>query len=366
MGITVWPVDAVGGAPEYSGRDLRQALSPALAGATAARPLGALSGVRPGTPADTVEVSGSTWTCHPHAGVIDGQSAAEAGPYWYAVDADVTGPVDAANATNPRQDLIYARISDPAESDGSTDPEVEILYLAGTAASSPTPPATPARSIPLAVLNVPKAGGGATTVTWVAPYMAAPGGFVYVRNATERAALAAAWAPTAENPLVVWRGDADPGREHEYTTNGTDWLAIGVVRGETLETKTYSIGSTTNIAVTTELAAATAIAAANYPRIVHVEADIQVSGVAAGALWYGHITSSGSSATENVVARERFTFTSGAAVGGSLHLAASFKLAAGATAQPRLWAVLGSGGALSVTATDTIPTTLRIHVRPEM
>lgn len=226
MGITVWPVDAVGGAPEYSGRDLRQALSPALAGATATRPLGALSGVRPGTPTDTVEVSGSTWTCHPHAGIIDGQSAAEAGPYWYAVDADVTGSVDAANATNPRKDLIYARISDPAESDGSTDPEVEILYLAGTAASSPTPPATPARSIPLAVLNVPKAGGGSVSVTWVAPYMAAPGGFVLVRNTAERAALAAAWAPTAENPLRVHRTDAGAGRELEYTTDGTTWHAV--------------------------------------------------------------------------------------------------------------------------------------------
>jgi hypothetical protein len=226
MGITVWPVDAVGGAPEYSGRDLRQALSPALAGATATRPLGALSGVRPGTPADTVEVSGSTWTCHPHAGVIDGQSAAEAGPYWYAVDADVTGSVDAANATNPRMDLIYARVSDPAESDGSTDPEVEILYLAGTAASSPTPPATPARSIPLAVLNVPKVGGGATTVTWVAPYMAAPGGLVYVRTGAERDALAAALAPTAESPLLVFRGDAGAGRELEYTTDGASWTTV--------------------------------------------------------------------------------------------------------------------------------------------
>lgn len=359
MGITVWPVDAVGGAPEYSGRDLRQALSPALAGATATRPLGALSGVRPGTPADTVEVSGSTWTCHPHAGVIDGQSAAEAGPYWYAVDADVTGPVDAANATNPRQDLIYARISDPAESDGSTDPEVEILYLAGTAASSPTPPATPARSIPLAVLNVPKAGGGATTVTWVAPYMAAPGGLVYVRNATERAALAAAWVPTAENPLVVWRGDADPGREHEYTTNGTDWLAWQPVRGELVQDVTVSTGAYT---ADSAIATASAITAVNYPRVVEVEVILNASGVSANTAWRTVLTRTTTGITTDVEATAAWAFAS-VAIGGSCSFHVSFDLAAGATCTPRLWLdELTDGGTLTLSG----PQRFRIRVRPAL
>jgi hypothetical protein len=360
MGITAWPVDAVGGAPEYSGRDLRQALSPALAGATAIRPLGALSGVRPGTPADTVEVSGSTWTCHPHAGVIDGQSAAEAGPYWYAVDADVTGPVDAANATNPRQDLIYARISDPAESDGSTDPEVEILYLAGTAASSPTPPATPARSIPLAVLNVPKAGGGATTVTWVAPYMAAPGGLVYVRNATERAALAAAWVPTAENPLAVFRGDADPGREHEYTTDGTDWLAWQPVRGELVQDVTVSTGAYT---ADSAIATASAITAVNYPRVVECEVTLNSSGVSAGAAWRTVLTRTTTGITTDVEVAAGWTFGSSVAIGGSCSLFASYDLPAGQTTRPRLWLdEVTDGGTLTLSG----PQRFRIRVRPAL
>jgi len=173
MTATLFLVNAVAGAPTNSGKSTRQALSAALGGATAARPLGARSGVRPGTPTSTVAATSTTWTIHPHAGILDTQASATAGPYWYALDADVTGAVTAAHATWPRKDILWVRCDDPAESDGSTVPAVVFGYTAGTAAASPAAPATPARSMRLATISVPLSGGGAPTIVFDAPYLVA-------------------------------------------------------------------------------------------------------------------------------------------------------------------------------------------------
>lgn len=215
MAITVWPVNAVTGAPAYSGRMLRQTTGVALIGAKSTRPLGAMSGVRPGTPTDTVAATSTTWTVKPHAGVIDGEAAAEAGAYWYAVDANVTGSVTAANATNPRKDIIWVRIDDPAESDGSSVPAAVVGYTAGTAAASPTPPATPARAMRLAIINVPASGGGSPTVTWDAPYAVGAGGIIPVRTTAERDTLAALGNTDAR----VWVDVAGA----LYSGDGTTW-----------------------------------------------------------------------------------------------------------------------------------------------
>lgn len=174
----LWPADAVGGAPAYSGRALRQTQAPFLAGATSGRPLGARSGVRPGTASTTVGASPTLWSCAPHAGVLDVQTAAEAGPYTYAIDTTVSGAMVASNASNPRTDIVYVQVTDAAE-DGAAPgqaPVVTVGYLAGTASATAPAPATPVRSIVLARINVPKTGGGNPTVTWVAPYAVAAGG----------------------------------------------------------------------------------------------------------------------------------------------------------------------------------------------
>lgn len=174
MTITVWPVDAVAGAPAYSGRMLRQTLSVFLPMGDPSRPLGARSGVRAGTPASTGSATSTTWSCGSHAGVLDVEAAANAGPYAYAVDAAVSGALNAADASNARTDLVYAQLTDPAE-DGGATPQVQILYLAGTPAGTPVAPATPARSMSLFWVNVPKVGGGNPTVTWVAPSLGGDG-----------------------------------------------------------------------------------------------------------------------------------------------------------------------------------------------
>ena len=212
MTNTVWPVNAVTGAPSYSGKMLRQTMAAAYAGATAARPLGARSGVRPGTPTSTVTATSTVWTVNPHAGILDLQTSAAAGPYAYAIDAAVTGAVTAANATNPRKDIVYVKLDDPAEGDGSSVPAVTPLYLAGTAAAVPVAPATPARSMVLGVVNVPVSGGGSPTVQWTAPYLASAGGTVIVWSQTERDAL------EAYDGLEVYRLDTH--RAERYN-NGT-------------------------------------------------------------------------------------------------------------------------------------------------
>jgi hypothetical protein len=214
-----WPLDAVSGSPLNTGRRLRQTqVAPLLSGATAARPLGARSGVRPGTSVATVTATATTWSCGPHAGVLDVQAAAEAGPYGYAVDAAVTGSVTAANASNPRTDIIYVQLSDPAEGDGTTTPGITVAYLAGTAAASPVTPSAPARSMILARINVPRSGSGNPTVTWVAPYVVAAGGLLPVADQVERDAL------TKTEPLLVYRLD----KRWTEVWNGSGWEVVGV------------------------------------------------------------------------------------------------------------------------------------------
>ena len=217
---TIGLVNAVTGAPAYNGRKLRQLNGVGFAGATAARPLGVRSGVRPGTPSTTVTATSTTWTCQPFAGIIDGQAAVEAGAYTFAFDAVATGAITAASASIARVDIIYVQVDDPAESDGSTVPAVTRKYLAGTVAS--TPPATPARSIVIAHINVPISGVGSPTVMWKAPYCAAAGGVVNFNTKAEMDM----WTTASEGQqaCVIQRGSA--ALDGSYSWNGAAgaWL----------------------------------------------------------------------------------------------------------------------------------------------
>jgi hypothetical protein len=210
MVARLYPGDAVGGAPSYTGRALRQSQSPFLAGATTARPLGALSGVRPGTPSSTVTATSTTWTVNPFAGVIDLQTAAIAGPYTFAFDAAVTGTVTAAGAS-ARIDSLSVRVNDGAESDGTTvAPFVEIVPTVGTSVA----PAVPARSFVIALINVPATGGGSPTVTWNAPYAVAAGATVPFNTLAQLLlwTTATLWQPA----IVLATGT-------KYSWTGTAW-----------------------------------------------------------------------------------------------------------------------------------------------
>lgn len=208
---TIYPVDATAGAPSYSGRMLRQTAAVAFAGATAARPLGARSGVRPGTSTATVQATSTTWTVYPHAGLLDFEAAAESGPTPYSIDAAVTGAVRAADAF-ARVDLVWVRQDIPIE-DGAAAPAVVPGYTYGTVAS--TPPATPARCMVLAWINVPASGGGSPTVTWKAPTAVAAGAPIPVYSQAERDAL------TVYSGMQVIRVDVSGSPTETY--NGSAW-----------------------------------------------------------------------------------------------------------------------------------------------
>lgn len=230
MTIAVWPVDAVAGSPKYAGRQLRQTtVSPLVSGATAARPLGAFSGVRPGTSPATVAATATTWSCAAVAGIIDAQVAAEAGPYEFANDAVVSGPITAANQSNPRKDAVYFQLSDPAENGGNTAPGGTVGYLAGDPSATPLAPgepgaskALPPRSMVLAYINVPKAGGGNPTVTWAAPTLTAAGGTLPF------GAYAALQSTVGGYPgqLATVVGDVTQSRNGVYSWTGSTWVRI--------------------------------------------------------------------------------------------------------------------------------------------
>lgn len=220
---TLWPANAVAGAPSYSGRMLRQTGAPAFAGATSARPLGARSGVRPGTPSSTVTATSTTWTCQPFAGVADVMTAAEASAYGFAFDAVATGAVTAAHATLTRKDIIYVSVADPAESIGAT-PSVTRKYLAGTAGSGVAPSVPGAeRGFVIAELNVPISGGGAPTVTWVAPYSAGAGAVIPF-NTKAQLDLATTLAVGTYADVFA---DSTVAQNGLYRWTGTAWGKIG-------------------------------------------------------------------------------------------------------------------------------------------
>ncbi len=219
MTVVCYALDAVAGAPAYTGRMLRETLSVFAGGATSARPLGCYSGVRPGTPSNTISLSGLNWTCKTHAGALDVEAAAEAGPYLYAVTVNETGTLNVAHATLDRVDILYTQISDPAEVDGTSVPKAEVKYFAGTAGSGQ--PATPARSMLLATFAVPHTGAGSPTATWVAPTLFAAGARASV---TTVANLALLTAYTNMEATV----EATPGVFWKY--NGSAWVMYGVAR----------------------------------------------------------------------------------------------------------------------------------------
>jgi len=219
MTLHVYPIRAL----SNTARATRGAMSLPLFGATAARPLGARSGVRYGTPVTTVSLVAFAGTVKPHAGVMDVQTSAEAGGYWYAVTANETFTVAAAHATLARVDLVTIRIDDPDE-DGTGTPGAFVVYKANPSAGTGLPPAaTTTREMAIAYINVPASGGGSPTVSWVAPTAVAAGGIVPVRTTTERDAMQTAYPGTTDAPLIVWRKDA---ASFEYN-DGTGWKAFG-------------------------------------------------------------------------------------------------------------------------------------------
>ncbi|MER7280427.1 hypothetical protein ABT369_38920 [Dactylosporangium sp. NPDC000244] len=214
MAITALPINASGGSPSYSARQTRQAFSALMMPGVG--PLRTRSGFRPGG-APTVSVTASTWTVGPLSAVVDAAVSSIQAPYLVASDANATGSVTAADATNPRKDILYLQISDTDE-DASGSRTPQILYLAGTAAASPTAPSTPARSLLIGVIDVPKVGSGSPAFTPSGLWTVAAGGIVPVASQAARDAL------SVYPGQLVARTDTTPVRVDMW--NGTAFLGI--------------------------------------------------------------------------------------------------------------------------------------------
>lgn len=137
----------------------------AMYGGGSGRPLGGRSGFRVDTPDDVLTVTATTWTLKPFAAMIDPGATTHQGMYGVSSDANETGPVDAADATYARKDILYIQINDSSAGDGTAGtPNADVLYLAGAATATPVAPELPLHSFLIGTIDVPKAGAGSPMV----------------------------------------------------------------------------------------------------------------------------------------------------------------------------------------------------------
>jgi len=208
MAVAVYPLDAISSVPLYTGRMLRDTLAAILGGATSTRPLGIRSGLRPNTPTDCITMSGLNWTAvKSFAGAVDVQTAAEAGPYLFAITGSPTGTIAAQDATNPRKDILTLLVSDNAE-DSTGVASGTLVYTQGVASATPAQPATPARSFLIGVFNVQKSGTGSPTFTLTTAVLSAAGGIVKTSSVSDYPAspVVGDYVDDASLGLLRWNG----------------------------------------------------------------------------------------------------------------------------------------------------------------
>lgn len=219
---TAYPADysATYSGPQYTAQEGRTAMAAAMAGATAARPLGGISGVRPGTP-NVASATSTTWTVTPFGGYIDLETSASNGGYFFSFLSNSTGTVSAAEGS-ARVDLLYVQIADTNTGDSTTvAPRVILDYQKGTAGAG-VPTLTAARAFVIAQINVPATGGGSPTITWVTPYCAAAGGTVDFNTKAQLDLWTTARA--GQRAFVIETTS-------EYAWSGTGWVSSLKARG---------------------------------------------------------------------------------------------------------------------------------------
>jgi hypothetical protein len=209
-------INASGGAPAYSAQELRQAT--ALGVMYDGRATGGRQGVRPGGTQLEVTLVGSTITVAVGVAYVDPDIISYQGGYWVALGASETpGPLQAADATNPRKDIVILRVyDDDIDSSGLRLARSE--YLVGTPNPSPVEPTVPAGAIRLATIDVPAVGGGAASVTDRRAWTVAPGGILPLDSQTERDSL------PMHAGLTVYRMD----RDWVEVCTGAAWRVQGV------------------------------------------------------------------------------------------------------------------------------------------
>ena len=209
MTITFLAPDGV----ELSAQRWRQGHA-AQYGGGANRPLGGRSGFRVDTASDVLTATSTTWTLKPCSAMIDPGAATHQGMYGWATDQNLSGSIDAADATLTRYDRVWIRLNDSTSGDGSGAVSANLEYQAGTAGSG-VPIIVPNRCFLVADITVPPAGGGSPTVFVNPARFAAAGAPLPVYSQTERDAL------VAYDGLTVQRRDLATRPLQTY--DGTSW-----------------------------------------------------------------------------------------------------------------------------------------------
>lgn len=196
----------------------------AVHGGGAGRRLGGRSGFRVDTPSNVLTASSTTWTLGPCAAMIDPGASTHQGMYGWSSDANVAGPVTAADATYARKDIVYIQINDSSAGDGSGALTANVLYAAGVPSASPVAPALGVsgreRSFLVGTITVPASGGGSPSVVLNPARYAAAGAPLPVSSADERDAL------SKYNGLTVRR--LDLANRPAETWDGAAWVREGV------------------------------------------------------------------------------------------------------------------------------------------
>jgi len=229
MAGTAWPFNETGtsGVPAVTARQLRQLHSPFVAMGSTARPLGAKSGLRVGTPSTCVSITGSGpygWSVVGIAGLLDGEANAAAGAYLYSFDTAQTGSIVASGAA-ARVDMLSVQVSDSDEGDSSGTKAVQIVYTQG-AATGGQPPTAPARSHRIGYINVPTSG--APTFTFAPEWAGDAGEWTFNTKAeldTYTTVIGASNVPVNQRATVI--ADSTTSNNGDWVRSGTTWVRIG-------------------------------------------------------------------------------------------------------------------------------------------
>lgn len=162
-----------------------------------------------GTPNMSVDVAGGR--CY-----IDGSEATYQGSYFAENRGNTNLVISASDGTNPRKDLIVAKVQDSNYS-GATK-AWSLAVVTGTPAASPSEPSAPANSIVLAMVDVPAASSSVVNARIAdrrtyggRPWAVAWGEVAYAGATTAQGSISAETDITGLS--VTW--DAVAGRKYE-------------------------------------------------------------------------------------------------------------------------------------------------------
>lgn len=155
-----------------------------------------------------------------------GSGSTYRGAYFAYIDAVENVAISAADATNPRIDLVGLRIRDTAYAEAAND--VAVVVVTGTPAGSPAEPSVPDNFLTLARVDVPALDTaiGNAQITDRRKQWVANGGVIRVANATDLAAIPNPW----DGQVALVASDSGAGNQptiRHYNGANAAWEALG-------------------------------------------------------------------------------------------------------------------------------------------